>query len=149
MKISTIHTAEPRNETIAAPSGSGHQAFSQLLQQQTDGQERQGYQERIKTLLDELRQSAPSLLQKCNLTDFEVYRVKISDLMEELLHHAYLFQSEHVRDSSGRRKVYATVTVVNQKMKELGENLLAENREQLNFIGKVDEIRGLLMDLFS
>lgn len=149
MKISTIHTAEIRGDPISAASGSGGQAFSQFFHQQSNDQERGEYQDRIKKLFDEIRQSAPSLLQKCNLQNFENYREKLADLMDELLHHTYLFQSEQIQDSYGRRKVYATVTIVNQKMKELGEDLLAENKEQLKFISRVDEIRGLLMDLFS
>ena len=149
MKISTIHTAEIRGDSISAASASGGQAFSQFFQQHSNDQERGEYQERIQTLFDEIWKSAPSLLQKCNLQNFEHYREKLTDLMEELLHHTYLFQSENVQDSYGRRKVYATVTVVSQKMKELGEDLLAENTEQLKFISRVDEIRGLLMDLFS
>jgi len=149
MKISTIHTAEIRGDSVSAASASGGQEFSQFFQQHSNDQERGEYQERIQSLFDEIRESAPSLLQKCNLQNFERYREKLTELMEELLRHTYLFQSEHIQDSYGRRKVYATVTVVSQKMKELGEDLLSENTEQLKFISRVDEIRGLLMDLFS
>ena len=127
----------------------GGQAFSGAFQQQMDDRERQNYRARITNLFQEIRESAPRLLERRDLAVFEEYRMQIAELMEEILHHAYLFESVDVRDGSGRRKVFATVTVVDQKLKELGDDLLAENSPQLDLLGRVDEIRGMILDLFS
>lgn len=127
----------------------GGQAFSGAFQQQMNDRERQNYRARITNLFHEIQENAPRLLERRDLAVFEEYRMQISELMEEILHHAYLFESVNVRDGSGRRKVFATVTVVDQKLKELGDKLLAENSPQLDLLGRVDEIRGMILDLFS
>jgi uncharacterized protein YaaR (DUF327 family) len=150
MEISALKAAGARSETVtAAAPKSGSQSFSQSFQQQMNEQERREYRDRIGKLFDEIREKAPALLKMRDLTAFETYREKIAVLMDEILHHAYLFQPERVRDNYGHQKVYSTVTVVDQKLEKLGEELLSENSEQLDFISRIDEIRGLILDLFS
>lgn len=134
--------------TISVSGKSCSQAFSRSFHQQMDEQERKEYQEKINSLLDGIRADASALLKNGNLELFEGYRMRLSDLMEEIIHHAYLFQSERIRDGYGRRRVLATVSVVDRKMKQMGEELLSENRQQLDLMSRIDEIRGLIMDLF-
>lgn len=127
----------------------GGQAFAGAFQQQMNDRERQDYRERIANLFDKIRENAPRMLERRDLSVFEEYRAQITELMEEILHHAYLFEPVNIRDGSGRRKVFSTVTVVDQRLKELGDELLAENSKQLDLLGRVDEIRGLILDLLS
>lgn len=147
MAISVTKTSSSGVMPLAVHTGG--QAFSGAFQQQMNDRERQNYRARITNLFHEIQENAPRLLERRDLAVFEEYRMQISELMEEILHHAYLFESVNVRDGSGRRKVFATVTVVDQKLKELGDKLLAENSPQLDLLGRVDEIRGMILDLFS
>lgn len=150
MDISRVGRRENTGAYIpAASSKSEERSFSQSFGQQMDDQQRQEYRERVEALFGEIRKDAQNLLFKKNLAQFEAYRQRISVLLGEILHHAYLFESEKVRDGRGRERIYATVSVVDDKMKELGNDLLKENSEQLNLISRMDEIRGLIMDLFS
>jgi Uncharacterized protein conserved in bacteria len=150
MDVSVSKTGSTPGVYVAAsaPKGGG-QAFSQAFQQQMDEQERGEYRERVEILFEELHGSARNLLRQGDLTEFETYRNKISELMDEILHHAYLFQPERVRDGFGRQRIFATIQVVDEKMERLGKDLLSENREQLDFLSRIDEVRGLIMDLFS
>jgi uncharacterized protein YaaR (DUF327 family) len=147
-KIGSDHVREGNYIPAAAHKG-GEPSFSQSFHQQMNQQEKDEYQRQIQLLFDEISKSAPSLMKKRDMTAFETYRERISTLMDEILHHAYLFQPERVRDGYGRQRVFATITVVDRKMKKLGEELFAENSEQLDLLSRVDEIRGLIMDLFS
>ena len=150
MEISNIRASGTSGEYVPSTARkSGGQAFSQSFQQQMNEQERDEYQKKIRTLFDEINESGPSLMKKRDMVVFEAYREKLSTLMDEILHHAYLFQPEQVRDGYGRQKIFATITVVDQKMQQLGEDLFAQNGEQLNLLSRVDEIRGLILDLFS
>ena len=133
----------------AASSKSGEKSFSQSFGQQMNDQQRQEYRERVETLFGEIRKDAQNLLRKKNLAQFEAYRQRISVLLGEILQHGYLFESEKIRDGRGHERIYATVSVVDDKMESLGNDLLKENSEQLDLISRMDEIRGLIMDLFS
>ena len=147
MAISVTKTSSSGVVPLAVHTGG--QAFNGAFQQQMNDREQQNYRARITNLFHEIRENAPRLLERRDLAVFEEYRMQIAELMEEILHHAYLFEPVDVRDGSGRRKVFATVTVVDQKLKELGDELLVENGPQLDLLGRVDEIRGMILDLFS
>lgn len=103
----------------------------------------------MELLFEEIRGDAGHLLSERDLILFEGYRQRMTLLLKEILHHAYLFQPERVKDGRGQERIYATVTVVDEKLDRLGVDLLSENREQLDIMSRVDEIRGLVMDLFS
>lgn len=150
MDISGVGRAESTGAYIPAPaSKNGGSSFSQSFQQQMNNQERQEYQKQIEALFGEMSRDAQNLLKGRNLSQFEAYRQRITFLLGEILHHAYLFEPERVRDGSGRERVFATIAVVDERMDRLGADLLSENSEQLNFMSRIDEIRGLIMDLFS
>lgn len=147
MAISVTKTSSSGVIPVAVHTGG--QAFTGAFQQEMNDRQRQGYRQRIADLFDEIRESAPRMLERRDLSVFEEYRAQIAELMEEILHHAYLFEPVNIRDGSGRRRIFSTVTVVDQKLKELGDQMLAENSRQLDLLGRVDEIRGLILDLFS
>lgn len=147
MAISVTKTSSSGVMPVAVHTGG--QAFTGTFQQEMNDRQRQGYRQRIVDLFDEIRESAPRMLERRDLSVFEEYRAQIAELMEEILHHAYLFEPVNIRDGSGRRRIFSTVTVVDQKLKELGDQMLAENSRQLDLLGRVDEIRGLILDLFS
>lgn len=147
MAISVSKTSSSGVMPVAVHTGG--QAFSGAFQQQMGERERQDYRQRISDLFEEISTDASRMLERRDLALFEGYRTRIAEMMAEILHHAYLFEPVNVRDGSGRRKVFATVTVVDEKLKELGDKLLEENGPQLDLLGRVDEIRGLILDLFS
>lgn len=150
MDISRVGRKENAGAYVpAATPKNGEKSFSQSFGQQMNDQQRQEYRERVEALFGEIRKDAQNLLSRKDMAQFEAYRQRISLLLDEILHHAYLFESKKVRDGRGRERVYAMVSVVDDKMKELGNELLEENSEQLDLISRMDEIRGLIMDLFS
>lgn len=150
MNISAVKRAEGDQTYTPAPMPkSGDSSFNQSFQQQMDHQERQEYQRQAEALFEELRSDAGRLLRERDLTLFENYRQRMALLLKEILCHAYLFRPERVRDGRGQERIYATVTVVDEKLDQLGAELLSENKKQLDIMSRVDEIRGLVMDLFT
>ncbi len=144
----TRSTGVNRPYVAAVGSKGSEQGFSQSFQQEMNNQEKRKYQEQLEEIFQEITENAQEILKRADLTQFEVYRKKISGLMREILQHAYLFQPEKVRDGSGHQRVYAMVTVVDERLEQMGNELIAQNGAQLDLISRVDEIRGLIMDLF-
>jgi len=46
-------------------------------------------------------------------------------------------------------RVYGIVKQVNQALDELAEELMNEEQDHLAILSKIDEIRGLLLDIFT
>jgi uncharacterized protein YaaR (DUF327 family) len=80
---------------------------------------------------------------------FEKYRGLISQLLNEVVKNAYALSSECITDGYGRQRIFATVTIVDDKLDDLASDLLQRDDKKLDFLGRIDEIRGLIMDILS
>ena len=50
-------------------------------------------------------------------------------------------------DRRGRHRVYGLVKLVDKKLDDLAQELMKEEKSGLNILAKVDEIKGLLLDM--
>jgi len=131
-----IHTA--RNSG-GNSGGSFQRNFSHQL--------KEDFKQRVTALFDELDNDAASIVVKLDIYKFENYRRLIRELLYEVVRNAYHLNSDCVFDCRGTKRTYATVSVVDKKLEELAEALLSRSSEQISFLSRVDEIRGLIMDL--
>ena len=75
------------------------------------------------------------------------YRTLISELLDEVVSNAYAFQKENSFDSRGRPRVYSLIRKVNDKLEELAKEILSDNQDSIKIISKIDDIRGLIIDV--
>ena len=52
-------------------------------------------------------------------------------------------------DYQGRPKILAKVTKVDQELEDLGRKVLDEQAKPMDLLAKIDEIRGLIIDLLA
>ena len=128
--------------------GSGGKS-SHSFQDELGGQLKENYRDRAAAIMDELKQHASDILDKADLDKFERYRGLIKDLLGEVTKNAYALRSEFVTDGYGRQRVFATVAVVDDKLSSLASDLLLRDSAKIDFLGRIDEIRGLIMDILS
>lgn len=69
--------------------------------------------------------------------------------MNEIVTHSHQFSRENFLDRKGRHRVYGIIKKINQTLDELAEELLCEEKDHIAILSKVDEIRGLLLDIFT
>lgn len=123
--------------------------FSKAFQQSADDQQKRQLNEKVDEILDEISTSASGICDQADFGLFQDFCRQLSTVLNEILENAYLFRSERVLDSSGRQRVFATITVVDERLDRLGSEIMAGNSSQIEFISRIDEIRGLITDLFS
>ena len=128
---------------------SSQKGFSQTFQQSMDDSRKQQLGKQAMDILDDIENDAEELLRRVDMDAFESYCRRLSLVLGEILENAYLFSSERVFDRDGRQRVFSTVSVINESIGRLGEELISGNTTQLGFLSKIDEIRGLLTDLLT
>lgn len=52
-------------------------------------------------------------------------------------------------DRRGRHRVYGIVKLVNESLDQLASELIKDEKDHLAILGKVDEIRGMLLDILT
>jgi uncharacterized protein YaaR (DUF327 family) len=90
---------------------------------------------------------AATIIDHVDLLKFERYRGLIGEVLGEVVKNAYSLSSERVLDYSGKQRFYATVSIIDKKLEDMAVDILNRNSERLDYISRMDEIRGLVMDL--
>lgn len=121
--------------------------FSQSFHDQMGQQQRDDLQKRAEELLEELSKNANNIFDQVDFLKFEEYRRMISELIRDIVNNAYACRSQRISSSWGKPKIYSSVVVIDEKLEAMGSEIMNANSDRLAFLSKVDEIRGLIMDL--
>lgn len=127
-------------------------------QQQVDGSfkftlvshiEEQELQARLTTLIEEITMQGDKLAKHRDVKDMKKYRGLIKEFMNEIISHSHSFSRENFLDKRGRHRVYGIVRLVDEKLDELAQELVKDEKDNLSILNKIGEIRGLLLDIFT
>ena len=87
--------------------------------------------------------------KKMDVRDMKHYRKLIKEFMNEIVNRSHKFSRENFLDRRGRHRVYGMIKRVDAALDELATELIKEEKDALAILGKVDEIRGLLLDIMT
>ena len=107
----------------------------------------ENHAERLKKMRENIEEQAAKLADRADVKEYERYRKLIREFLDEIVSNGYTFNREDAYGARGRHRFYATVTVVNNKLDELGKEVLKEQADMIDVLHKIDDIRGLLLDL--
>ena len=87
------------------------------------------------------------LTEHMDVRDMKKYRSLVKEFMNEVVNRSHKFSRENFLDRRGRHRVYGIVRLVDKNLDELAEELVKDEKDHINILNKVDEIRGLLIDI--
>ncbi|NLL75684.1 MAG: YaaR family protein [Clostridiales bacterium] len=106
-------------------------------------------QARLTTLMEEITMQGEKLSKRRDVRDMKKYRTLIKEFMNEVVSHSHSFSRENFLDKRGRHRVYGIVRLIDEKLDELAQELVKEEKDNLSILSKIGEIRGLLLDIFT
>ena len=111
--------------------------------------EEAGLSERLSVMMQELTMQGEKLGKHMDVRDMKHYRRLIQEFMNEIVNRSHKFSRENFLDRRGRHRVYGMIKRVNVVLDELAGELIKEEKDTLAILSKVDEIRGLLLDIIT
>ena len=103
--------------------------------------------EKLSGLMDEITEQGKKISEHMDIRDMQKYRSLVKDFMNEVVNRSHKFSRENFLDRRGRHRVYGLVKLVDKNLDELAGELVKEEKDHIAILGKVDEIRGLLLDI--
>lgn len=111
--------------------------------------EEQELQASLSIMMEDITQQGYKLGKRMDIRDMKLYRKLIQEFMNEIASHSHKFSRENFLDKKGRHRVYGIIKQVNQTLDELAAELLKDEKDHITILSKIDEIRGLLLDIFT
>ncbi len=99
-------------------------------------------------LLTAVDEAARRLLKQRNLANLRRYRDLVREFLRKAVAGSYSLKGDRRWDGRGHRKVYYLIEKVNSSLEELVAMVLKKQENTLKLMAKLDEIRGLLLDLY-
>jgi len=106
-------------------------------------------QERLNSLLDQITAQGKKLGDVPTYSELKGYRELVRSFLGEIVGRAYVHQSQTGWDRQGRQKMYSTIKEIDHQLAQLAEDVRQGQERQLEILGRLDNIRGMLVDLYT
>lgn len=105
--------------------------------------------ERLQTLLDAITNQGERIAQHMDIRDMKRYRGLVKDFLNEIVNRSHKFSRENFLDRRGRHRVYGIIRLIDAGLDDLAKELVKEEKDHLGILGRIGEIQGLLLDIFT
>ncbi len=125
-------------------SGRKYTGFETHLQRQ----EASNLDEALKKMASDIIKQGERLSEKVDIAELRAYRKMISEFLDEAVRGFAKFLKESYMDRRGRHRIYSTVKKINKNLEELTQEILKSEKDHLKILAKIEDIRGLILDIF-
>ncbi len=144
IKVNTIQQVTQPTQTGQVQSGD--QGFKFALASNIAEHE---LQTKITLMMEEITMQGKKVGKRMDIREMKKYRMLIKDFMNEIVTHSHEFSRENYLDRRGRHRVYGIIRKVDELLDELAQELVKDEQDNIAILNKIDEIRGLLLDVFT
>lgn len=95
--------------------------------------------------MKEIKKTGERLIRTQNYSDISMYKKAIKGYLKSVVDYAY---SINKNTSFWEGNYFTTVKTVNEKLEQMTRELIYEQKENLDIASKVEEINGLLLDVY-
>lgn len=106
-------------------------------------------QAKMEGLMREIEEEGQRIARHKDIRDMKRYRAKIKEFMNEVTTHSYSFTRENFLDRKGRHRVYGIIHLIDEDLDKLAATLMEEEKDHLEILRLIDDIRGMLIDIIT
>ncbi len=106
-------------------------------------------QQQLERMLKDITSQGELIARHMDIRDMKKYRGQIKEFLNEVVNRSHKFSRENFLDRKGRHRVYGIVRLIDSNLDELAQELCEEEKDHIKILGKIGEIAGLLLDIFT
>lgn len=109
--------------------------------------EEKDLQEKLNSMMEEITVQGDKISKHMDIKDMKKYRELVKGFLNVVVSRSHEFSRENFLDRRGRHRVYGIVRLVDKNLDDLAGELVKDEKDHLAIISKIDDIRGLLLDI--
>ncbi|MCR4586892.1 MAG: YaaR family protein [Lachnospiraceae bacterium] len=137
-EVTKVQTTQP---TQAADGN-----FKFILSSQISDQD---LQTKLNAMMEEITAQGKLIGKKKDITDMRKYRTLVKGFLNEIITRSHSFSRENFLDRKGRHRVYGIIRLIDENLDDLAQELLKEEKDHIAILGRIGDIEGLLLDIFT
>ena len=119
-----------------------------MFQRQINAVSNEARQKYIEDMRSKITQQGEIVKDTADMKELQEYRRLIAELLNETVNNSFDCSKSNILDCKGRHKTLVIIRNINQTLDALTKEILAEQTDNIKLLGMVDDIKGMLVDLF-
>lgn len=144
IKVNELNPVTQLPDTAKTVAGDGSFKFT-LASAITDAD----LQAKVDALLEDITAQGNRIAQHMDIRDMKAYRAMIKDFLNEVVYRSHKFSRENFLDRKGRHRVYGIIRLIDSNLDELASELVSDEKDHIDILARIGEIRGLLLDIVT
>jgi hypothetical protein len=103
--------------------------------------------EKLTGMINDITEQGDKIAKHMDIKDMKRYRELVKGFMNEITSRSHEFSRENFLDRRGRHRVYGIIKQVDKNLDDLAAELMKEEKDHLAIVSKIDDIRGMLIDI--
>lgn len=103
----------------------------------------------LQEFMTRLEKKGKQLAESFSLRDLSDFKAMVKSFLRSTFGQSRRVSEESFWDFQGRPKVLARITEIDNALEELGQKVLDNQTKPLELLKQIDEIKGLIVDLFG
>jgi len=99
-------------------------------------------------LITDVEEKGKRLYASKGRKEFEDYKASVKGFMNKVVATSFRLEEKHGKKKDGKFVIYLTMEKVDEALEGLAHLLLAGQQDSLRLLATLDEIRGMLFDLY-
>ncbi|NSW89732.1 MAG: YaaR family protein [Firmicutes bacterium] len=105
------------------------------------------YKGRLDQLACQIFEQGKKIEKRMDIKELIVYKKLVSEFLNEFLGNSHKFSKQSILDRRGRYRVYSIIKKINRQLDSLAEDVLDNQKGNLKVLQRLDDIKGLILDL--
>lgn len=105
--------------------------------------------EELKKLLNDISKQGEKLARFRSFQDLAKFKRMIKDFLHETVYNGLELQQSHNFNPSGYSQKLSVVKNIDEKLVELTEDIMNQEKKTIDLLGVIGEIKGLLVNLYT
>ena len=139
---------EPVGEDSAAQNEPILPSLAPLIQERVKNIQDPALRDELSRLIGEVEAKGKKLYSSKGRNEFEEYKNSVKQFMHKVIQGSFKIEEKQSRKRDGKFVVYLTTQKVDEALDHLGQMLLAGQQDSMRVLKALDEIRGMLLDLY-
>lgn len=131
---------------VKMTGGAEDDAFGQKMdRRRAEG----GFREKLKNLLERIDMQAQKLSERLDIAELKRYRSLVTEFIDISVRHSTEYHKEHTLDGKGRHRIFGVIKKIDEELETLTREILKVHKDYIGVLAKLDDIRGLLVDILA
>lgn len=142
IRVNETNRAQSVDNTSKVSSGDDSFKFTLI-----SNIEEKDLQQKLRTMMEDINEQGEKIARHMDIKDMRRYRELVKGFLNEVVSRSHEFSRENFLDRRGRHRVYGIVKLVDKNLDDLAGELVKDEKDHIAIVSRIDDIRGLLLDV--